>query len=441
MASNFIPLQQTMSSTMPKKAIIFAWVMCGFGAIFYCYEYFLRVAPSIMTPELMRAYDLTGTQIGGLVAFYYHAYVPMQILVGLLMDRFGPRRLLIFACLLSAFGTYLFAGGHSLGMAELGRFLVGLGASFAFVGAAKLATIWLPPNRFALISGIIVCLGMIGAMVGDILLRMLVDQMGWRVTLFGSAAAGLGLAFLMWLIVRDKNPYYTNHYMHASATVKSVVKGLFLAVCNLQIWLTGIVGMLLYLSLSAFAEFWGIAYLQQAHELSRMHAANANSMIFLGWAIGSPFWGWFSDYIRLRCRPMLISSFLGLIAICVVLYGPTAIPLPLLYALLFIFGFFSSVQVLVFALSREATPIKIAGTTIGLLNMLVMLGGNILLPLIGKLLDMQWTGMMHEGVRVYSVTAYTYALSVLPISFAISMIITSMIRETHCEIHIDDIQH
>ena len=365
----------------------------------------------------------------------------MQVLVGLFMDRYGPRRLLTVACLLCAFGTYLFASGHSLGIAELGRFLVGFGSAFAFVGAAKLATIWLPPNRFALISGIILCLGMLGAMMGDILLHLLVDAIGWRITLFGSASVGLVLAFFIWLIVRDQNPFHTDHFTHEPTTLSAVINGLFLAVRNSQVWLNGLIGLLLYLSLSAFAELWGVPYLQQAHALSRANAASANSMIFLGWAVGGPFWGWFSDFIRLRCTPMLIGSLGALIAVCIILYLPGLIPLPLLYGLLFIFGLFSSVQILVFALSREATPIKIAGTTIGVLNMLVMLGGNILQPLIGKLLDLQWTGTMHDGARVYSAIAYTYSLSVLPISLILAMVVILFVRETRCQIHIDDIIH
>lgn len=442
MAANYVARQAGSSLVRASmKTSVLAWTMCGFGALFYCYEYFLRISPSVMTPELMSSYHLTGAQIGGLSAFYYHAYVPMQILVGLLMDRYGPRRLLSVACLLCAIGTYLFASNHGIGVAELGRFLVGLGSAFAFVGAAKLATIWLPPNRFALISGIILCLGMLGAMLGDILLRWLVDAIGWRITLFGSASAGLFLAFLIWLCVRDKNPYHVDHFTHAPATLKSVLSGLLLAVRNSQIWLNGLIGLLLYLSLSAFAELWGVPYLQQAHSLSRINAADANSMIFLGWAVGGPFWGWFSDFVRLRCTPMMLASFGALLSVCVILYFPTLISLPLLFILLFVFGFFSSVQILVFALSREATPIKIAGTTIGLLNMLVMLGGNILQPLIGKLLDLQWTGLLHDGARVYTSSAYTYALSVLPVSIIMAMVIISFVRETHCQIHVDDVIH
>lgn len=414
-----------------RSLALFAWLMCAIGALYYCYEYFLRISPSVMTTELMRHYNLSGVQVGSLSAYYYHAYVPMQIVVGLLMDRFGPRRLLTVACMMCAFGTYLFACGYSIQIAELGRFLVGFGSAFAFVGALKLATIWLPPNRFALVSGIILCLGMLGAMMGDIILRSLVDSIGWQVTIYASAVAGVLLMAVIWTIVRDSNPVQ-NEFKHL-INFRGLLQGLWNALKNPQIWLNGMVGLLLYLSLSAFAELWGIPYLEQARGLSKTHAAYANSMIFLGWAVGGPFWGWFSDYVRRRCMPIIISSVLALVLACMLLYLPF-LSLPSIYILLFVFGLLSSVQILVFSICRETTQIKIAGTAIALTNTFVMVGGNLFQPVIGLLLDMGWSGAMHNGARVYSAGAYQWALSVIPISIVLTLVVMMFVRETRAEI-------
>ncbi|MDR3492205.1 MAG: MFS transporter [Gammaproteobacteria bacterium] len=419
-----------MTSNTFRQTILLPWIICSLGALFYCYEYFLRISPSVMTRELMAAYDLTGAQVGNLSAFYYHAYVPMQILVGLFMDRYGPRRLLTLACLFCAFGAYLFAGNYGLGIAETGRFLVGFGSAFAFVGALKLATIWLPPNRFALVSGIILCLGMIGAMIGDVLLRVMVDAIGWQLTIYAASGAGIFLSLVIYLVVRDASPISDNHHIHV-ISFKNVFVGLFQALKNPQIWLNAFVGFLLYISLSAFAELWGIPYLEQAHNLTKTHAAYANSMIFLGWAVGGPFWGWFSDFIGRRCLPMTIASIGGLIMACCLLYVPH-LSLTSIYFILFIFGFLSSVQILIFAIAHEASQMKIAGTVIALTNMVVMVGGSIFQPVIGKLLDMEWTGVMLDGGRVYPTHAYQLALSVIPVSILIAIIVTFFIRETHC---------
>lgn len=415
-----------------KSLVFVPWLICGLGALYYCYEYLLRISPSVMTQELMRMYHLTATEVGLFSAYYYHAYVPLQIIVGLLMDRYGPRRLLTIACMFCAFGTFLFASGYSLHVAEAGRFLVGFGSAFAFVGALKLATIWLPPHRFALVSGIITCLGMVGAMIGDIILRSFVDQVGWQATIYASAAIGVMLTVVIWTIIRDAKSQEVQFHTQ-SLNFSGLFFGLWGAFKNPQIWLNGLIGLLLYLSLSAFAELWGIQYLEQSHGFSKSAAANANSLVFLGWAVGGPLWGWLSDSIRLRRLPILFASIFAAVIVSVILYVPELSAIQL-YVLLFAFGVASSVQVLVFAIAREATSMKMAGTAIALTNFFVMVGGNVFQPVVGKLLDMKWSGTMMDGVRVYSPEAYQYALGVLPVGIALAIVITFFIRETHAEV-------
>lgn len=407
------------------------FIMCGFSALYYCYEYFLRISPSVMTPELMRHYHLNAEGVGNLSAFYYHAYVPMQIVVGLLMDRYGPRRLLTFACFLCSIGTMLFACSHYLAIAQIGRFMVGFGSAFAFVGAIKIATIWLPPNRFALLSGIIMCLGMIGAMSGDFLLRALVDEMGWKAATNVSAGFGLILAVLLWVVIRDKNPRSTLiHYDFIN--FRELLSNLWGIIKNNQIWLNGLVGLMLNLALALFAELWGISYLEQGQGLSKMVAASANSMVFLGWAIGGPFWGFFSDQIGLRRIPLIMAATFAILFICSLLYLPH-LPVSLIYIFLFGVGFMCSSQILTFAIAHEISPLKITATAIALTNMLVMLGGSIFQPLTGFLLDFFWTGTIINGAHIYSKTAYQFALSLLPICFFLAILMVVFIKETFCQ--------
>jgi sugar phosphate permease len=190
---------------------------------------------------------------------------------------------------------------------------------------------------------------------------------------------------------------------------------------------------LLYLSLSAFAELWGINYLEQAHGFSKDSAAYANSMIFLGWAIGSPLWGLLSDFMGKRILPVTLGSIGAFIFVMILLYMP-GLSVTSIYMVLFGLGLLSSAQILVFAISHEASQMKIAGTAIALTNMVVMIGGNVFQPVIGKLLDSGWTGVLVNGARVYPVHAYQVALSVLPIGILLAFIVSLFIRETNCSL-------
>ena len=174
------PHHQTVSGIWS----VLAWVICLLAALFYCYEYLLRISPNVMLPELMRAFNVPSADgVAALVGYYYYAYTPMQIPVGLLLDQYGPRRVLTFATLCCAIGAVLFATTTNYAVAAMARFFIGFGSAFAFVGVLKVASIWLPPNRFAFISGFTTALGMLGGMFGNWTMNKMVATMGWDGTL------------------------------------------------------------------------------------------------------------------------------------------------------------------------------------------------------------------------------------------------------------------
>ncbi|MES2142132.1 MAG: MFS transporter [Pseudomonadota bacterium] len=415
---------------MPKKRIsLFPWLVCGLGALFYCYEYFLRILPSVMTEDLLKMFSISGVAFGNLVAFYYYAYTPMQLPVGIMMDRFGPRKLLVFASLVCALGTYLFAH-HYLPTAQAGRFLVGFGSAFAFVGVLKLASLWFPPSRFAFIAGMATSLGMIGAMIGDIVLSKLVISLGSNTTLYLAAIIGVGLTICMWFVIPETKTVKT---AAASASSKLSYSEFFTAVFKLcknpQMWLIGIIGSFLYLSLSGFAEVWGIPYLIRAYGLSNSSAATNISFVFLGWAIGSPLVGWISDRIGNRRYPIIIGSLLGAILFAVLIYFP-AISSQCLAVLLFTFGVCSSTQIIVFPIARELNVPALAGTAIAVTNSLVMLSGALSEPLIGQALDVLTGTHVKGNLMAFSIQSFQWALSVIPIAFVLAAVLTLFVKET-----------
>ena len=193
--------EQEPTIATSKIRFLLPWFICILGALFYCYEYLLRVSPSVMTHQVMKTYHLEASSFGNLSAMYYYIYIPMQLFVGLLLDRYGPRRLLTMATIACAIGVYFFAATHILFLAEIGRFLMGFGSAFAFVGVLKLAIIWLPPQRFALVTGFTVMLGMIGGMLGDVFLTSLVHMEGWKLTCFLAAIFGVLLALIIFSVI------------------------------------------------------------------------------------------------------------------------------------------------------------------------------------------------------------------------------------------------
>lgn len=412
-----------------QASTAFPWIVWICGAIFYCYEYFLRIQPSMMSADLMRTYNLNALAFGNLVAFYYYAYTPMQIFVGVLMDRYAPRLLLALATVCCALGSLLFASTSILWVAQAGRFLVGFGSAFAFVGVLKIATIWLPPNRFAIVAGSTTTLGMIGAMVGDNALAVMVKDLGWRTTIYASVIFGFALAFVIWIVIRDAKGRGRQQIHHVALTTKQVLVGLGHVLKNKQIWIGGFIGFLLYLSLSMFAELWLVPYLQQARNFSVTDAAAATSMVFLGWAVGGPLMGLVSDVISRRRLPILIGSLLAGVVSIMLVYISSLTRIEI-YLLLILMGIFCSAQNIVFVTARENAPQKFAGSAMAFTNLLIMAGGMIFQPLVGHFLD---NGASHlvNGVPIYSAQTYQSVLIILPIAFFASMLLTFFLKETN----------
>lgn len=405
------------------------WVMWSLGALFYCYEFCLQVSPSVMTNEIMRAFSVSASELGNLSAFYLYAYTIMQIPIGILLDRFGPRRLLTFATICCALGSLMFGTAHVFAIAATGRFLIGIGSAFAAVSCMHLAATWLPLNRFALMTGVMLTIGMLGAVGGEAPLSMLSNKLGWRETLILFGILGVVLSLIIWTVVRDKPFPFKSHdggkYQGFLAGIKHVL-------ANKQIWITSIYGGLMYLPTPAFAGLWGVPFLATFYQLPRTTAAFFISFIFIGWAVGSPLFGWISDRIGKRRPPMMIGSVGALISILAILYIPN-LPLTFMGILLFAFGFFSSGFLPAFSVAREINPPETNATALGFVNTLNSLGAALAQPFIGLLLDMGWNGATVDGVRQYSVADYHNALITLPICIGISLLILPFVRETYCK--------
>jgi sugar phosphate permease len=403
------------------------WVICSLAALFYCYEYLLRIAPSFMAPELMQAFGANATQFGILSAFFYFVYTPMQMVVGLLLDLYGPRRILTIAIITCAFGSYLFSSANILLVAAIGRALIGFGGAFAFVCILKLASTWLPQRFFALFVGLATMLGMIGAIIQVTIFSSFVQTIGWQKTINIGTIIGIILIPLILLIIRDK-PHEANS-VKSKPQYRETFKGFLNILKKPQMWLNGLIAGIMFLSLSLFAELWGIPFLSTVYKLSPHDASLACSMVYVGWLIGSPLIGFISDVTRSRRIPILFGCLGAAVLISTVIYLPE-MNTKLLYLVLFLFGTCSSFQVLCFAISSENSPTHLVATASSFTNFLIMLGGFVFQPLIGALLDASWAGETLNNIRIYSSYSYQLAFSLLPVGFLLGFVLSFWLNET-----------
>ncbi len=419
------------SQVSSRQSVLLGWAICGLGAIFYCYEYLLRIEPSVMVPELMGKFQLSAEEFGFITSLYYIAYTPMQLVVGLLTDIMGPRKMLTAAVLICALGSLIFGSTDLIWLAGTGRFMVGFGSAFAFVGVLKLAAIWLPSNRFAFFAGLATALGMIGAMMGVVQLSTLVASLGWEKTVFIGTVIGFILVPVIWLVVRDTHGDPDFMEPLERVTFMEALRGMFSIAGNLQMWYCGAIGLALYMSLSVFGELWGVDFLVKTHGFTNHEASVANAMVFGGWLVGAPLVGWFSDLLRSRRVPLILGCILSGLCFLAILYLPIH-SLTIVSILLFLFGFFSSTEIVCFAIGRENCPFHMSASAVSFVNMLVMFGGMVFSPMVGSLLDRAWSGQLDaNGIRIFSAHEYQSALIMIPISLIVALVLSLAMKESY----------
>ena len=411
-------------TTPPQALLLLGYFLAAF---YFFYAFVQRVTPGIMVDDLMRDFAVGGALLGNLSAFYFYAYASIQMAVGVLMDRIGPRRLMAAACLTAALGSLIFSLADSLALAYAGRLLIGFGSAFAWVGLLTFSATWFPPRRFALLTGGGQLLGVAGGIFGQVPLQLAVAALGWRASSMALAGLGLVLCVLILLVVRDR----PQSDAESESGQRSILAGLSHTGRNLQTWLAAVHGFGMTGTMLVFGGLWGVPFLRSVHGLEPIMAAGVNSWLFIGWGIGAVTVGWLSDHLGNRLRLMFVGALLATICAASVLYLPSPGP-SILAVLLCLQGVGSSSMVLCFAFGREHNPSWASGATLGLINMFVTGSGAVLQPLVGWLLDQNWNGVLLDGARVYDAAAYQNALLILPIAALIGCIAAVFSKETYC---------
>ena len=390
-------------------------------ALFLGYEMGIQVSPGVMTEELRRDLHLSALSLGIMSGFYFYTYTFMQIPAGLLFDRFNVRTVVVIPLIICAIGAYLFSLTHSVVGGSAARLLMGAGSAFAFISVLVVASDVFPEKYFGLLAGLAQMLAAFGAVSGELPLVPLIHHLGWRNAMALLAGVGLVLALLIWVFVR----YRVNRIDdNQQSNTQSILSSLRRVCGNRQTWYVAIYACLLWAPMAGFASLWGVPYLVSNFHLTHEQAATVCSMMWFGIAAGSPLIGWWSDTIGNRRLPLTCAALVGLIAFSIVLLDHHLSTI-VLGTLIFFTGAACSGQALSFALVKENNPKDTVAAAIGFNNMAVVIAGAIFQPLIGKLIQSHWNGLMINGIQEYSAGDYRLGLLLLPLCFGLGLVMVS----------------
>jgi len=398
------------------------WTAFALVGAAYVLSFFHRIAPAAIAGELREAFGATSAELGALAATYFVVYTVMQVPTGVLVDALGPRRVVALGGCVAGAGAIVFGTARSLGVAAAGRALVGLGVSVAFISLLKLVGAWFHEREFATLSGLVMFLGNLGAVMSATPLAWAAGVTSWRNVFVGIGLSSIAGATLTWLFVRD-DPTQAglpsmrelegkpSHARHAG----SPWQGLAQVARNRATWPGFFVNLGIGGTFLAFAGLWAVPYLVGAHGLSRGEATLHSTVMLLAFAFGALGTGKLSDRLGRR-RPLMLALGATYAACWIPWLAGWALPGALRLAVFALMGVCATAFTLSWASVKEVNPPALSGTAMAVVNTGVFLGPSVYQPLVGWVLDR---------------SAWRPALAVLGACAACGVVAILFVRETY----------
>ena len=405
----------------------------------YMSVYFHRMAPGVVSAELMASFHTSATALGSLAAMYYYIYTLMQIPAGVLADTLGNRYSVTAGNLVAGVGSVIFATAETIELASFGRFMVGLGVSVIFVGLMKNNTVWFKDRVYGLVAGATILIGNLGSVLAAKPLSALLNFWSWRDIFIAIGLLSLILAVLTLLFVRNRPEDagfpsvremdgMTSHAERHQHWLKDLIK----VIKNITVWPGFWINFGMAGGLFAFAGLWGIPLLRDSFGMNRDDASLYTTITLISLAVGTLLAGWISDRIGLRKPVILISAIIYALSWLALIYIPWQ-PGLLAMLLFMLIGLTSGGFVITYPCAKEVTQPALSGMAISLVNTGLFLGAAIIQPLFGWVLDLGWDGKIVNGINLYSWQNYQNAM-LLMFGFAvIAMIAALRIKETGCK--------
>ncbi len=380
-----------------SPGLIRRWLIWFLPAFFQLYQYGMQISPSLKVHYLETHFLLTNVEIGMLTTFYLIPYVLLQIPVGFLYDFFNAKKLLTSSLIIFSVGTllvYISNIQFSYPLYSAGRFLMGLAASTAFIGALYLAAHWLDKKHYKLAVSFTIMMELLGVFIIGIALPILIVYFGWSELLLVNTFFCLFIAAVMWIVIKDP-------YVPSSHHAKDVVIHLKQIMSNKELWLCAILTGCAFANIMVLTNMWRVDYLEHIYKLSAYQATIDNGYSIIGYVIAAPIIGFWSQRLKNLRTFILICTAIEFILLisCNYLISNITIKTVLYFGI----GFFSANVLLVFTLTREVVKEKQIGVAIGFVNMFSVIIGMLLVPVVGELLDL---------------TNKNYLISIIPVMIA-----------------------
>jgi predicted MFS family arabinose efflux permease len=358
--------------------------------------------PSIMLGDIMQQFHIDAFEFGQLSGIYYLGYTAAHLPIGIMLDRYGPKKIMTGCILLMVVGLLPIIFSDKWIYSLLGRALIGMGSSAAILGTFKIIRMTFNEKLFPRMLSISVTIGLIGAIYGGGPINYLSSALGYKTVVEILAYMGLFLAAFTYIIVPNISAEH-------KSTVLSDIKTVF---TNIKlIWVCVFAGLMLG-PLEGFADVWGIEFFKQVYGFDAIVASYLPSMIYIGMCFGSPVLNFIAEKIHNYFGVVVGSGVVMAIVFTLLVVG--ALTQTTIAVSFILVGVCCAYQILAIYKASTYVPEHVTGLTTAVANMIIMAFGFIFHTVIGFVIN------ICGGIHVSK--AFVYGIAVIPIALCIGVI-------------------
>jgi MFS family permease len=392
-----------------------AWVVWAVGLLVYVLAVFHRSSLGVAGLVAAERFDISATQLATFTMLQLLVYAGMQIPVGLLVDRFGSRSVLLVGLVLMTLGQSVFAFADSFAVALVARAFVGIGDAMTFICVLRLVSTWFPLRRIPLVTQLTGVLGQIGAIGAAVPMTWALAHVGWTRAYFGAACIGLVLLVAVLLLLHDAPEGQRNlrgPRLSLGAIRTSLVASWAQPGTRLGFWMH----FTSQFSATTLSLLWGYPFFVRGEGRSASTAGLLLTLIVVAIICSGPVLGWLVGAHPWHRSTIVLSIVAAIVTVwTVVLVWPGDAPLGLLMLLAFVVGMGGPASVIGFDVGRTSNPSHRLASATGIINQGGFYATLFLVVAIGLVLDWRTPG----GGTDYPPDAFRWAMSVQYLLWAI----------------------
>ena len=348
----------------------------------YFLSYLFRAVNAVIAPNLIADLGLTAADLGLLTSANFFAFAAFQLPLGIILDRYGPRKAEASLLVLAALGSLLFGLAGGIPELILGRALIGLGTSACLMAAFKAYSHWVAPERQSLVTGFHMAVGGMGALTATKPVEMALSVTDWRGVFLVLAAVTLAAACYIFFAVpkRDRQ--------ESTETWQQMVAGFKSVFADAKFKRVAPASVLVQSGYLGIQSLWTGPWLRDVASQTQDHMANNLFVIAAFMVVGFLSMGTLADRAgRLGWRPMAVGAAgMTLFTLTIALIGFNL--LPHTHYLWFAFGFLGTFGILPYTALSQAFPKELTGRVVTALNVLVFFGAFAVQWGVGKIIDL-----------------------------------------------------